>query len=353
METQPAATRVLHEHANYTVIDSIYHRINIRDVLAVCSTSRRGWECWKFYRGRMFSMNKLVFTYVDDTKAFQRTLHETGSVMFGKTVQLFMDREDIGGRPLEIMAEMSKAPIIEQFLLEVAGYTRWKGDFKKLQEYITRKRFSRRGWDTPKVPACVAQRIEHPIRAFFTFHRTSTKHGLQYIRLGLCTTCISKSIITAGESERHALNICTKLTSKWPACDFAYISSRSAVSLYPRTTLIRKVNVHLESLIYPSAHLSPDKYDHLTNHLEQVYGYTRWLGSELGIYKKKNSERSIGDRKCWSIHYNEDGETLSGDEAMGQVEQDELRSCNKWKLEVHKGGVCVKVSHIRRDTFWP
>ncbi|KAF7975697.1 hypothetical protein HWV62_8817 [Athelia sp. TMB] len=220
--------------------------------------------------------------------------------MFGRTVQSFMDREEVGGRPLEILAEMAKAATVERFLLEIAGYTRWKGDFKTLHEYMTRKRFSRRGWDTPNVPASIAQRIENPIRAFFTFHRMSPKHGIQYIRLGICTTCIAKSIITAYET-----------------------------------------------------HLSPSKFELPRQDFEQEYVYTRWLGGELGIYKTKNGERSVGDSKCWSIHYDENGETLSGDEELAKVGRYTPERRNKWKLALNKGKVFVKVVYVSRDTFWP
>ncbi|KAF7978586.1 hypothetical protein HWV62_45300 [Athelia sp. TMB] len=242
--------------------------------------------------------------------------------MIGDTVQAFLDRQEVGARSLDIATEMRNVLTVEKFLIEREGYTRWVVEKGTAREYISRKRFSTRGWDTPRVPTTAAQKFENPYKVFLTYHRQCTKHGVQYIRLGIPTTCIAKSIITGRETY-----------------DFAFMDSRSAVSMYPKATFVHRRTVHFNPIVYPSMQQTP--FSELIPHknIQQVYAYTAWLCSAIKVHATEMRERSIGDRYCFSLYYNEKGEVRS-DSSRDKQFKDEVAARhkqNKWTLKFKKG----------------
>ncbi|KAF7968777.1 hypothetical protein HWV62_29324 [Athelia sp. TMB] len=307
------ASRVLHEPRNYSVIDNIYDRITLQNVLAVCSTDKRGQRCWKSYRGRLFDMKKLTSVYIEDAVSFQSMLHDTGSVMFGECVQSFMDRQTMGWRPLNIMSDPSKAEVVEKYLLD-AGYTQWRRDTGIMKEF-TGRRSSRRGLDVGRVSTPATEKNEEPFKIYFTYTRRSPRYLFQYIRIAIPTTCITKSIIMAYESYQ-----------------MAFMSSRCAVSMYPGESIIQRKTVFFHTLTMPTLHIMPTRIFGRHKDVEPVHYYSPELGRLFGVSPSFPRERSIGDELCWSLMYNEKGEVLEDDDGVLSREQKTKLARNRWTL---------------------
>ncbi|KAF7970269.1 hypothetical protein HWV62_24452 [Athelia sp. TMB] len=347
----PETPHVLHAHGNTSVIDNIYDRISLLDILAVCTTSRAGWVCWLRSRGRWFHMDKMTAVYLNDVEAFRSILQYTGSVVAGSCVESFLNRRLSGKQPMDVVVEFIHAQAIQTFLIEKEGYARWAGDRWTQEEYFARRRSKRRTQGKGLVPDRLRKEHEDPFEATFTYMRRLSVNKTQYIRINIPSTCVAKSILTPDSSKRHFNKLSIRTYS--PTASFmAFMSAQTLMALCPKATYIHNVSIRLNSSKSGRGHPSPVFtevwHDNILHRPACTARDKRMLNNGNG----KGVLRSMGDKASWTMFYNERGEVTTQDEEK-KADQMKRLGVNKWSTNIVEGMAQVDVYQTDWDSFRP
>ena len=203
-----ATLHVLFGHRDSTLIDNIYHRSRLCDILSMCKTCTDGQIAWKNYCARTFNMNRMLSKYFLSHSAFRRLLHSTGSIIIGPCVTSFLHRVPAGRIPMDIMTDRAHAKAIISFIQEREYYSQW-GWEETIAEYVKRntqeigvREVRRSGLRSAIVPVKIAQQREICVGGVFTFSRERSDGVQQHVRVLIARTCITKSVLTMSTSKR-------------------------------------------------------------------------------------------------------------------------------------------------------
>ncbi|KAF7981757.1 hypothetical protein HWV62_31815 [Athelia sp. TMB] len=320
---------VLMDFDNYTVIDNLYMRVDICDVMAMGATCKRGRVLWIEYRGRQYNMNKMLATHVGDTTTFRSLMDATHSVIVGPCLTNFLRRNPTAPHSLAVVVNINSLARFKSYLENFEGYAAWVGEEQTQAKgegiESTRRRSARTGLRSGALSVAAAGRLEDPIQNVITMERKTDGNPTTYIILTTARTCVAKTLMT-------------------PVTTMAanFMTANTIVSLYPRATFItqvgyrvyRKLGIRLWSV--PSMTHAP-------------YGYTRprAVATEaackyLNVDGGWAQERYLGDGQSWVLHYDVEGNN-TGNANTSVREREAWVYGSQWRTRVENGNVYMDV----------